>query len=91
MTFYFQVFASHDDDTMCFVIGEQGALRRLSCFSEYFSACTSLALNVLTVTLAFTALCYIGRVMILGSGWGGFKLLRDMNKDSYQVVAVSPR
>ncbi|KAF9956879.1 hypothetical protein BGZ72_002390 [Mortierella alpina] len=32
-----------------------------------------------------------GRVMILGSGWGGFKLLRDMNKDSYQVVAVSPR
>ncbi|GJJ71411.1 NADH:ubiquinone reductase (non-electrogenic) [Entomortierella parvispora] len=32
-----------------------------------------------------------GRVMILGSGWGGFKLLRDMNKDAYQVVAVSPR
>ncbi|KFH67497.1 hypothetical protein MVEG_06229 [Podila verticillata NRRL 6337] len=32
-----------------------------------------------------------GRVMILGSGWGGFKLLRDMNKDAYQIVAVSPR
>ncbi|KAG0337676.1 hypothetical protein BG004_007553 [Podila humilis] len=29
--------------------------------------------------------------MILGSGWGGFKLLRDMNKDAYQIVAVSPR
>ncbi|KAG0261515.1 hypothetical protein BG011_000979 [Mortierella polycephala] len=29
--------------------------------------------------------------MILGSGWGGFKLLRDMNKDAYQVVTVSPR
>ncbi|KAG9067145.1 hypothetical protein KI688_011926 [Linnemannia hyalina] len=32
-----------------------------------------------------------GRVMILGSGWGGFKLLRDMDKNAYQVVAVSPR
>ncbi|KAI1316763.1 hypothetical protein EDD11_009501 [Mortierella claussenii] len=32
-----------------------------------------------------------GRVMILGSGWGGFKLLRDMDKNKYQVVAVSPR
>ncbi|KAF9923905.1 hypothetical protein FBU30_006066 [Linnemannia zychae] len=32
-----------------------------------------------------------GRVMILGSGWGGFKLLKDMNKDAYQIVAVSPR
>ncbi|KAF9429951.1 hypothetical protein BGZ94_008907 [Podila epigama] len=32
-----------------------------------------------------------GRVMILGSGWGGFKLIRDMNKDAYQVLAVSPR
>jgi hypothetical protein len=29
--------------------------------------------------------------MILGSGWGGFKLLRDMDKDAYQIVAVSPR
>lgn len=29
--------------------------------------------------------------MILGSGWGGFKLLRDMDKNAYQVVAVSPR
>ncbi|KAG0351013.1 hypothetical protein BGZ54_003463, partial [Gamsiella multidivaricata] len=32
-----------------------------------------------------------GRVMILGSGWGGFRLLRDMDKSSYQIVAVSPR
>ncbi|KAF8923695.1 hypothetical protein BGZ58_002651 [Dissophora ornata] len=29
--------------------------------------------------------------MILGSGWGGFKLMRDMDKNAYQVVAVSPR
>ncbi|KAG0318563.1 hypothetical protein BGZ99_005592 [Dissophora globulifera] len=29
--------------------------------------------------------------MILGSGWGGFKLLRDMNKNAYKIVAVSPR
>ncbi|KAF9992394.1 hypothetical protein BGZ79_003120 [Entomortierella chlamydospora] len=32
-----------------------------------------------------------GRVMILGSGWGGFKLLKDMDKNAYQIVAVSPR
>ncbi|KAG0221621.1 hypothetical protein BGX31_009676 [Mortierella sp. GBA43] len=32
-----------------------------------------------------------GRVMILGSGWGGFKLLRDMDKNSFDIVAVSPR
>ncbi|KAF9998027.1 hypothetical protein BGZ65_006430, partial [Modicella reniformis] len=32
-----------------------------------------------------------GRVMILGSGWGGFKLLRDMNKNAFDIVAVSPR
>ncbi|KAF9376112.1 hypothetical protein BGX21_003583 [Mortierella sp. AD011] len=29
--------------------------------------------------------------MILGSGWGGFKLLKDMDKNAYQIVAVSPR
>ncbi|KAF9431515.1 hypothetical protein BGZ76_000209 [Entomortierella beljakovae] len=32
-----------------------------------------------------------GRVLILGSGWGGFKLMRDMDKNSYQIVAISPR
>ncbi|KAG0233833.1 hypothetical protein BGW41_001365 [Actinomortierella wolfii] len=32
-----------------------------------------------------------GRVMILGSGWGGFKLIRETDKEKYQVVAVSPR
>ncbi|KAG0260511.1 hypothetical protein DFQ27_003493 [Actinomortierella ambigua] len=29
--------------------------------------------------------------MILGSGWGGFKLIRETDKEKYQVVAVSPR
>lgn len=29
--------------------------------------------------------------MILGSGWAGFKLVREMDKRKYQVVSVSPR
>ncbi|ORX58687.1 FAD/NAD-P-binding domain-containing protein [Hesseltinella vesiculosa] len=32
-----------------------------------------------------------GRVVILGSGWGGYQLLRKMNKKDYEVTVVSPR
>ncbi|KAJ6634797.1 putative NADH dehydrogenase [Pseudolycoriella hygida] len=32
-----------------------------------------------------------GRVTILGSGWAGFKLVREIDKKNYQVVSVSPR
>ncbi|RUS21042.1 hypothetical protein BC937DRAFT_93771 [Endogone sp. FLAS-F59071] len=31
-----------------------------------------------------------GRIVILGSGWAGFKLLRDINKKDYEIVVVSP-
>jgi len=31
------------------------------------------------------------RVVILGAGWGGFRLAKDLNKDKYDVVVVSPR
>ncbi|KAF8976121.1 hypothetical protein BGZ46_008561 [Entomortierella lignicola] len=32
-----------------------------------------------------------GRIVILGSGWSGFRLMRDMDKNLYQIAAVSPR
>ncbi|KAL1926060.1 hypothetical protein VTP01DRAFT_6097 [Rhizomucor pusillus] len=32
-----------------------------------------------------------GRVVILGSGWAGFKLMRHLNKSEYNVTVVSPR
>jgi NADH dehydrogenase len=31
------------------------------------------------------------RVVILGSGWAGFTLARDLDPKKYQVVVVSPR
>lgn len=33
----------------------------------------------------------LGRVMVLGSGWAVFKLVREMDKHKYQVVSVSHR
>ncbi|RHZ82575.1 hypothetical protein Glove_108g17 [Diversispora epigaea] len=32
-----------------------------------------------------------GRLVILGSGWAGFKLLRDLNKEHYEAIVISPR
>ncbi|CAO3656913.1 unnamed protein product [Mucor hiemalis] len=32
-----------------------------------------------------------GRVVILGSGWAGFKLMKDMDNKNYDVSVVSPR
>ncbi|GAA5802081.1 hypothetical protein HPULCUR_007541 [Helicostylum pulchrum] len=32
-----------------------------------------------------------GRVVILGSGWAGFKLMKDLDKKNYDVSVVSPR
>ncbi|OAD81122.1 hypothetical protein PHYBLDRAFT_154025 [Phycomyces blakesleeanus NRRL 1555(-)] len=32
-----------------------------------------------------------GRIVILGSGWAGFKLMRELNKEDYNVSVVSPR
>ncbi|KAI8088961.1 FAD/NAD-P-binding domain-containing protein [Halteromyces radiatus] len=32
-----------------------------------------------------------GRVIILGSGWAGYQLLRKLNKKDYEVTVVSPR
>jgi NADH dehydrogenase FAD-containing subunit len=32
-----------------------------------------------------------GRVIILGSGWAGFRLLRELDKKNYEVSVVSPR
>ncbi|KAI9475754.1 MAG: FAD/NAD(P)-binding domain-containing protein [Benjaminiella poitrasii] len=32
-----------------------------------------------------------GRVVILGSGWAGFRLIRDLDKKNYDVSVVSPR
>ncbi|KAI9285231.1 NDE1, mitochondrial external NADH dehydrogenase [Umbelopsis sp. AD052] len=32
-----------------------------------------------------------GRVVILGSGWAGFKLMKDLNRKDYEVSVVSPR
>ncbi|CAG8499156.1 835_t:CDS:10 [Diversispora eburnea] len=31
-----------------------------------------------------------GRLVILGSGWAGFKLLRDLRKEHYEVIVISP-
>ncbi|KAI8149568.1 FAD/NAD-P-binding domain-containing protein [Fennellomyces sp. T-0311] len=31
------------------------------------------------------------KVVILGSGWGGFKLMQELNKEDYNVTMVSPR
>ncbi|CEG65172.1 hypothetical protein RMATCC62417_02009 [Rhizopus microsporus] len=31
------------------------------------------------------------KVIILGSGWAGFKLMRDLDKEKYDVSVVSPR
>ncbi|CAO3635939.1 unnamed protein product [Cunninghamella blakesleeana] len=31
------------------------------------------------------------RVLILGSGWAGFRLMRDLNKEKYDITVVSPR
>ena len=31
------------------------------------------------------------RVVILGTGWGGFRLAKDLDKDQYHVTVVSPR
>ncbi|KAI9344455.1 FAD/NAD(P)-binding domain-containing protein [Pilaira anomala] len=32
-----------------------------------------------------------GRVVILGSGWAGFKLMKDLDKKNYDVSVISPR
>ncbi|KAL0076187.1 NDE1, mitochondrial external NADH dehydrogenase [Phycomyces blakesleeanus] len=32
-----------------------------------------------------------GRIVVLGSGWAGFKLMRDLNKEHYDVTVISPR
>jgi len=31
------------------------------------------------------------RVVILGAGWGGYRLAKDLKKDKYEVAVVSPR
>ncbi|KAJ3407040.1 hypothetical protein HDV05_005630 [Chytridiales sp. JEL 0842] len=31
------------------------------------------------------------RLLVLGSGWGGFQFLRGINQDLYDVIVVSPR
>ncbi|CAO3612880.1 unnamed protein product [Cunninghamella echinulata] len=31
------------------------------------------------------------RIVLLGSGWGGYRLMRDLNKEIYDVVVISPR
>lgn len=31
------------------------------------------------------------RVVVLGSGWGGFRFSRDLDLRKYQIVVVSPR
>lgn len=31
------------------------------------------------------------RVVVLGAGWGGYRLAKDLKKDKYDVVVVSPR
>ncbi|KAI9304859.1 pyridine nucleotide-disulfide oxidoreductase-domain-containing protein [Cunninghamella echinulata] len=50
---------------------------------RYFSH----SINTRTRTLAKSQ----GRVVILGSGWGSYQLLRKINKDDYEVSVVSPR
>lgn len=32
-----------------------------------------------------------GRIVIVGSGWGGFELLRQIDRKAYEVIMVSPR
>ena len=31
------------------------------------------------------------RVVILGSGWGGYRLAKDLDKSKFDVTVVSPR
>lgn len=30
-------------------------------------------------------------VLVVGTGWGGFRFSRDLNKDKYNITVVSPR
>lgn len=32
-----------------------------------------------------------GRIVVLGSGWAGFKFMKDLNRKDYEVTVVSPR
>ena len=31
------------------------------------------------------------KVVVLGVGWGGFRVAKDLNKDRFDVTIVSPR
>ena len=31
------------------------------------------------------------RIVILGAGWGGFRLAKDLDKNQYDVTVISPR
>ena len=34
---------------------------------------------------------YKSNLVIIGAGWGGFRLARDINKEKYDVTILSPR
>ena len=35
--------------------------------------------------------CSKPRVVVLGAGWGGFRVARDLDKNKFDVTVVSPR
>jgi hypothetical protein len=39
----------------------------------------------------YTSFVDLGRLVIIGSGWAGFKLLESIDQSCYDVVVISPR
>ena len=35
--------------------------------------------------------CYKSHLVIMGAGWGGFRLASDIDKEKYDVTVLSPR
>ena len=35
--------------------------------------------------------CYKSHLVIMGAGWGGFRLASDIDKQKYDVTVLSPR
>jgi len=47
--------------------------------------------NSLKNTLTIQQIRYKSHLVVVGAGWGGFRLARDANKEKYDVTVLSPR
>ena len=69
----------------------------MSCGAHVLAHVGSKSRNIIGVTifrqLSTTSVLGVGKekIVILGAGWGGFRLAKDLDKNQYDVTVVSPR